>query len=612
MEECNNKPVKPTRSKKQRTSKQDTMEVDEFRPSSQMVDVMLVFLMRLALVTAHVPERAVSTLFISRRCVNIMRRAYKTWTGGRLKFQMVEKMVSATNRQRHIDDPQVLKHSLDIFNVAVQYQKKEFTQQELSVVLWFLKRVYTASSNANAKAPLIASIQESACHLISKLLQQFPVRSQNDADKEEPTVVQFRLDLCRHVTEMLLATTNPDATTNVNLQYACVLGSYLPDYLTQVFPAVAKVLPKLVKEHICQLVSPANNQRRAGDRDGKHDTLKRDTTSQLARSLVICLHILKARPDLVGDHRKYICQSLQQLMLRSTNSFLLEEVTSLVSGWLTPEPDDDDDDDDVMEPDGKDADGDEEMADAEEEKKEKEKEQGRKRKKTSRRRKSKAPQDDDADDANPEEKKDKDEQEESQEVVFPREPTCPTSVFSSAVNLSRFIFSLELLSVRGTVEFSLKERSTFLVSMCRYENIGHMGLLKQFLDIVYSLYMEMTAEKKPTVASAHRSYQGYRHGGTQAQQAAQKEKERNAEFALRLMKSFMIGLRCSDVEYRQRFFDLFQTDMKRNIFARLEFIFSKQVGVAYWYQLAISVCPAHTCFTGLGTALPVLVGTSGA
>ena len=66
------------------------------------------------------------------------------------------------------------------------------------------------------------------------------------------------------------------------------------------------------------------------------------------------------------------------------------------------------------------------------------------------------------------------------------------------------------------------------------------------------------------------------------------------ELTFKLESAFMIGLRCKQVVIRQKFFEVFDNDMKRRVFDRMLYIVCSQnwetISSHYWIKQCLEVC----------------------
>jgi hypothetical protein len=88
-------------------------DVDDYKPNSTMIEMVVNFLMRVALITAEPKETAA----LSERCVKLLDKALGIWQGAVLKFQYFEKVIEKSENH-----PANLHMGLEIFNVLLEKQ----------------------------------------------------------------------------------------------------------------------------------------------------------------------------------------------------------------------------------------------------------------------------------------------------------------------------------------------------------------------------------------------------------------------------------------------------------------------------------------------------------
>jgi hypothetical protein len=93
-------------------------EVDDYKPNSTMIEMVVNFLMRVALITAEPKETAA----LSERCVKLLDKALGIWQGAVLKFQYFEKVIEKSENH-----PANLHMGLEIFNVILERQMVKVT-----------------------------------------------------------------------------------------------------------------------------------------------------------------------------------------------------------------------------------------------------------------------------------------------------------------------------------------------------------------------------------------------------------------------------------------------------------------------------------------------------
>ncbi|GAB5370731.1 hypothetical protein AAMO2058_001518200 [Amorphochlora amoebiformis] len=322
-----------------------------FRPNTVMVELIITFLIRLGLMTCEVHE----TRFLSIRCLKLLEQAMKVWKGGELKFIYIQKILGSPQNQQ---DPSVLLTcTLEVLNILLTHQPKEFIVKHISEIQEVLKKCYHLPN---------ISIRKGLCGVISKIVSAHPgfaprngfhqstlsLRVGANSDSPEPEIAKFYAHLRDTIDQGLrqihLDKQGMRAMEKVSIHTIVALVSEISKVCTNYmdstlstsqaaissvsasFGHLIKAAHKLAKDHV---QNPMLNLVRG--RDVTAAQREQQKAAQILDTLMKALTLIRNRAHAVAEHKKIYFQTLALLIDKSNHVKLLLHIAETVRGWMS-------------------------------------------------------------------------------------------------------------------------------------------------------------------------------------------------------------------------------------------------------------------------------------
>eukprot|EP00466_Bigelowiella_natans_P000476 jgi/Bigna1/33130/e_gw1.1.3.1 len=332
-------------------NKQAASREKPFRPNSVMVELIITFLIRLGLMTCEVHE----TRFLSMRCSKLLEQAMKVWKGGELKFIYIQKILNAPQNQQ---DPSVLLTcTLEVLNILLTYQPKEFIVKHIDEIKTILSKCYHLPN---------LSIRKGLCGVVSKIVKALPgfaprgglplsrlsMRLSGSASQPPDPIAKFYSSL-RETIDTGLRQIHMDkqgmrAADRVSIHTIIALVSEISKVCTNYMDAtlcthnaasaavsasfghLIKATQKLARDHV---QFPILNIPRG--RDTTTAQRENQKAAQILDTLLMALTLIRERAHAVGDHKKNYFQTLVLLIDKSNNPKLLQHIAETVREWMS-------------------------------------------------------------------------------------------------------------------------------------------------------------------------------------------------------------------------------------------------------------------------------------
>ncbi len=292
---------------------------DDYKPNGTMIEMVVNFLMRVALITAEPKE----TAQLSERCVKLLDKSLQIWSSAVLKFQYFEKVIEKSENH-----PANLYTGLEIINVLLERNM-----------------IKSIAANANAVKMLLnaclpcdnAKVMDAVCKVLTKYLA-LPLQ----VDKSEyiPNFVTWLKELIEkglNVINQPQMQTNPTTGRVERAQIhnaermLLALSKDRPEIIDGYANTLVKIVQKFIREHFMQM-------QQARQRPTEPLTDEMEAT---ARVLIMGIQLVSPRLGTLGEARKVFLLSVSTLVERSTmierpnDSQVLTDLANMVAQWIS-------------------------------------------------------------------------------------------------------------------------------------------------------------------------------------------------------------------------------------------------------------------------------------
>eukprot|EP00954_Amorphochlora_amoebiformis_P009647 750736-Amorphochlora_amoeboformis.AAC.1 len=279
----------------------------------------------------------------------------KVWKGGELKFIYIQKILGSPQNQQ---DPSVLLTcTLEVLNILLTHQPKEFIVKHISEIQEVLKKCYHLPN---------ISIRKGLCGVISKIVSAHPgfaprngfhqstlsLRVGANSDSPEPEIAKFYAHLRDTIDQGLrqihLDKQGMRAMEKVSIHTIVALVSEISKVCTNYmdstlstsqaaissvsasFGHLIKAAHKLAKDHV---QNPMLNLVRG--RDVTAAQREQQKAAQILDTLMKALTLIRNRAHAVAEHKKIYFQTLALLIDKSNHVKLLLHIAETVRGWMS-------------------------------------------------------------------------------------------------------------------------------------------------------------------------------------------------------------------------------------------------------------------------------------
>jgi transformation/transcription domain-associated protein len=280
---------------------------DEFKASAAIVEVLVNFLIRVALVAGDSKDAQ----GLGDQCVILLDQALGVWPDANIKFQYFDKQLSAAS-----DSCSSFLVGLAILGSILRKQPR-FLLRNLKQLQQLLRPAF---ENHTDNIKLVSAL----CIFLREVLAGLGALAEASGNISHSELAHFM----RWLSETI--GTGLQVTKELQVIHGCVqllqtLSLHRPGLLDQHLPALAMLLQRLSKEHVIRRTDPS--------------ALGTDRTDcnadQAVRTLTVVIQLMSGRLIEMGERRDLFFTSLLFLMERSTDVHLLVHITKVVRPWLS-------------------------------------------------------------------------------------------------------------------------------------------------------------------------------------------------------------------------------------------------------------------------------------
>ncbi|KAL2624095.1 hypothetical protein R1flu_008340 [Riccia fluitans] len=341
---------------------------EEFKPNAAMEEMIINFLIRVALVT-ETKDKEMTAMY--RRALDLLSQALDVWPKANIKFNHLEKLLSTLTPGTQNRDPSTaLAQGLGVMNIVLEKQPQLFIRNNIQHIIQVLepslniKLVSQPSSQIqepilNAKVP---DIGKSLCFLLKIVFEAYPVDPApasdvkplaNTAEVKQPrqTITPEIKQFHARVEELILQnlgafgqaqSTQPaldsraaSSVFSFTMSVLEILSDNNKAYLDKFMMPLVRVVQRLARE-MATMSSTVTRQGSRLDQDAANTTARMVADiSFVAQNLKIVLKVVSSRVLLLADCKKLFAQQLQTILSeKGTDASLLLTILDIIKDWV--------------------------------------------------------------------------------------------------------------------------------------------------------------------------------------------------------------------------------------------------------------------------------------
>ncbi|KAK9136460.1 hypothetical protein Syun_015790 [Stephania yunnanensis] len=302
---------------------------EEFRPNAAMEEMIINFLIRVALVMEPKDKEATS---MYKQALDLLSQALEVWPNANVKFNYLEKLLSSQPSQSK-DPSTALAQGLDVMNKVLEKQPHLFIRNNISQISDILKPCFDIK---------ILDVGKSLCSLLKMVFVAFPLGVAN-TPQDVKTLYQRVEDL---IQQQLAGVTAPQNQISLEISATNSMTSFIlliikaltevqKNFIDPFILPLIRVLQRLARDMGSSAGSHVRQGQRADPDSAVSSTRAIGDMRSVTSNLKSVLELISERVMLVPECKRSICQILNALLSeKGTDAGILLCILDVIKGWV--------------------------------------------------------------------------------------------------------------------------------------------------------------------------------------------------------------------------------------------------------------------------------------
>ncbi|KAJ4961477.1 hypothetical protein NE237_021387 [Protea cynaroides] len=300
---------------------------EEFKPNAAMEEMIINFLIRVALVIEP-KDKETSSMY--KQALELLSQALEVWPNANVKFNYLEKLLSSLQPSQSKDPATALAQGLDVMNKVLEKQPHLFIRNNINQISQILEPCF------NNK---MLDAGKSLCSLLKMVFMAFPPEAAN-TPQDVKLLYQRVEDL---IQKHLAAVTSPQISLEVSAANSMIsfalfviktLTEVQKNFIDPFILPLARVLQRLVRD----MGSSGGPHMRQGQRtepDAAGPARAVGDLGSVTSNLKSVLKLISARVMLVPECKRSVSQILNALLTeKGTDASVLLCILDVIRSWI--------------------------------------------------------------------------------------------------------------------------------------------------------------------------------------------------------------------------------------------------------------------------------------
>ncbi|XVE87428.1 hypothetical protein DITRI_Ditri18aG0116500 [Diplodiscus trichospermus] len=298
---------------------------EEFKPNAAMEEMIINFLIRVALVI-DTKDKEASTMY--KQALELLSQALEVWPTANVKFNYLEKLLSSVQASQSKDPSTALAQGLDVMNKVLDKQPHLFIRNNINQISQILEPCFKYKMLDTGK---------SLCSLLKMVFVAFPL----DAGTTPPDIklLYQKVDelIQKHITTVTAPQTSGEDNSANSISFVLLVIKTLtevqksfidPFLLVRILQRLARDMGPSAGSHI--------RQGQRGDPDSSVSSSRQGAdVGAVISNLKSVLKLISERVMLVPECKKSVTQILNALLSeKGTDASVLLCILDVIKGWI--------------------------------------------------------------------------------------------------------------------------------------------------------------------------------------------------------------------------------------------------------------------------------------
>ncbi|KAJ7563398.1 hypothetical protein O6H91_03G108600 [Diphasiastrum complanatum] len=304
---------------------------EEFKPNAAMEEMIINFLIRVALVTEPKDKEMAA---IYTQALDVLTQALDVWPTATVRFNYLEKVLSSLQPGSQSKDPSTaLVQGLDVMNKVLEKQPHLFIRNNVQQISQVLEPSFNAKPS---------DIGKSLCSLLKMVFDAYPAESASNSQEIKQLHLKVEELVQKHLGAVTAnpSTSAPDVrSANMTITFLLAILTTLSEtnkgYLDHFMMALVRVCQRLARE----MANTSANLSRQGHRQDPEVAASAARMmadlSLVVNNLKTLLKLVSGRVLLTPDCKRLFSQTLQSILgEKGTDSSVLLTILDIIKDWI--------------------------------------------------------------------------------------------------------------------------------------------------------------------------------------------------------------------------------------------------------------------------------------
>ncbi|XP_057972938.1 transcription-associated protein 1-like isoform X2 [Malania oleifera] len=301
---------------------------EEFKPNAAMEEMIINFLIRVALVME--PKDKEATL-LYKQALELLSQALEVWPNANVKFNYLEKLLSSVQPSQAKDPSTALAQGLDVMNRALEKQPHLFIRNNINQISQILEPCFKHK---------MLDAGKSFCSMLKMVFAAFPL-DQTSTPPDVKLVYQKVEELMqKHVATVTAPQTSIDDNSANSISFVLfviktlteVQKSFIDPYI------LVRILQRLARDMASSTGSHMRQVQRADLDSAVTSSRQGADVGAVISNLKSVLKLISERVMLVPECKRSVTQILNALMSeKGTDASVLLCILDVIKGWIEDE-----------------------------------------------------------------------------------------------------------------------------------------------------------------------------------------------------------------------------------------------------------------------------------
>ncbi|KAK6237341.1 hypothetical protein QUC31_002810 [Theobroma cacao] len=298
---------------------------EEFKPNAAMEEMIINFLIRVALVIEPKDKEA-STLY--KQALELLSQALEVWPNANVKFNYLEKLLSSVQPSQSKDPSTALAQGLDVMNKVLEKQPHLFIRNNINQISQILEPCFKYK---------MLDAGKSLCSLLKMVFVAFPP----DAGTTPPDVklLYQKVDelIQKHITTVTAPQTSGEDNSANSISFVLLVIKTLTEVQKNFIDPfiLVRILQRLARD----MGSSAGSHLRQGQRTDPDSSVTSSRqgadVGAVISNLKSVLKLISERVMLVAECKRSVTQILNALLSeKGTDASVLLCILDVIKGWI--------------------------------------------------------------------------------------------------------------------------------------------------------------------------------------------------------------------------------------------------------------------------------------